>query len=408
MKRNLLLFILIFNIASLKAQDSLQSPHFHFHFRNDVASNLTKPGIKNAPNNIQTLLTSPRPFSCYLGEADLAAKFKSDDLKLWKNGTLFVQAMSTFGQAPSGNYLYDAQTFSNIEAEKHIALYEAWYEQVIKEKLTIRVGQLDMNADFMVNDYTSGFINSSHGVLPTASANMPLSIFPLLAPGAFIKYDFNSRLEMQASVYKADPGDFTSNPYGVNWKKCFENKHSLYMYEATYKFLSKDSVYTGKASFGIGLEETDMFTWKNESFKAKDFYYLSISKLVIPSKTNNENGLGIFAVGSIAPYKKVFASKYYSFGISFNGFKRKESAVSIGFLSLSPDARFNESNINYINLGDSYENVIEFIGNYRINKYLSIQPDVQYIIQPGMNKYYKNTLIGLLRVIIELQNLDKE
>ncbi len=73
----------------------------------------------------------------------------------------------------------DLQTASNIEAPDHFLLQEAWYEQQFADgMLSLLFGLHDLNSEFYVSDYGSLFLNSSFGIGPDMTVNVPLSIFP--------------------------------------------------------------------------------------------------------------------------------------------------------------------------------------------------------------------------------------
>ncbi|MCU0472990.1 MAG: hypothetical protein MUC93_06445 [Bacteroidales bacterium] len=117
----------------------------------------------------------------------------SDNLGLFKGGELYVQAMGIFGSQASANFTGDQQVFSNIESDPGIFLYQCYYKQTFN-KLIVKLGQLDMNADYLVSSWAAPMVNSSFGVIPTISLNMPASIFAFLSPGSPLNICFPNSL----------------------------------------------------------------------------------------------------------------------------------------------------------------------------------------------------------------------
>ena len=67
--------------------------------------------------------------------------------------------------------------------------------------------------------------------------------------------------------------------------------------------------------------------------------------------------------------------------------------IAIAFASLN-NKILNMDSKTYSNC----ETAIELTYNYQLTEHLCIQPDVQYILNPGMKRQYDNALIGMLRV----------
>ena len=110
--------------------------------------------------------------TAWLGLVNVTLDVPTDRLRLWKNGQLYFHYMSTFGKSFS-QYSGDLQIVSNIEAQ-HIATFmELWYAHQFN-KLKIKAGVIDLNANFAYTNESLQLINSSFGIQPTISANMPV------------------------------------------------------------------------------------------------------------------------------------------------------------------------------------------------------------------------------------------
>lgn len=94
----------------------------------------------------------------------------------------------------------DWQTFSNIE-EQNLALALSvagisWE----KGRSSLFLGIRNLNEDYFTTPVTSVFTNSSCGIFPTLSANVPIANYPLSSTG--IHYAYNSDTwQIQASFY---------------------------------------------------------------------------------------------------------------------------------------------------------------------------------------------------------------
>ncbi|OIQ00823.1 MAG: hypothetical protein AUK35_01200 [Zetaproteobacteria bacterium CG2_30_46_52] len=57
-------------------------------------------------------------------------------------------------------------------------LQQFWYQHRLNETTSVLFGWHDLNAEFYVSDYAALFLNSSFGIGPEISGNVPTSLFP--------------------------------------------------------------------------------------------------------------------------------------------------------------------------------------------------------------------------------------
>ena len=120
--------------------------------------------------------------------------------------TLFVHGVRDHGHDPSAEVLGDLQTASNIEAPDQLLLYEAWLEaRVADGRVGVLAGLHDLNSEFYVSEFASLFLNSSFGIGPEISLNVPASIFPQPGWGALLRVQNEYGNALRFGVYDGDP-----------------------------------------------------------------------------------------------------------------------------------------------------------------------------------------------------------
>lgn len=126
----------------------------------------------------------------------------------WRGGTLFASVMRLGGRSPSF-HSGDAQGLSNIDGPNAWWVHEAWVEQEFGRGLgSLRAGLYDLSAEFDAIETASLFLNGSHGTGPEFSQsgiNGP-SVFPFTALGLRAKVGVGSGY-LQAAVLDGVPGD---------------------------------------------------------------------------------------------------------------------------------------------------------------------------------------------------------
>ncbi|HBX49887.1 MAG: hypothetical protein A2275_05460 [Bacteroidetes bacterium RIFOXYA12_FULL_35_11] len=339
--------------------------------------------------------------SGYLGEVDISLKIITEKLGIWKGGEFFVQGMNVHGKKPTSNIIGDFQTFSNIESDDHTSFYEFWYNQhLFNEKVAILVGQLDMNADFSVSENASHFINSSFGVIPTLSMNNTLSIFPLLTCGAVAKAKVSKKIFVQTGFYNGYNGDFTTNPSAIKWE--YKKENGFYNITEVHYFNMKDTVVTGTYKLGLFYHTGYFIKLSNGDTLHNNYGIYAIADQIIFSKyPDSEQGLNAFFETSYFPEDRNFLNFFIGGGLRYRGLfnKRKYDDIGLAFATGTMSKYYKNQSDSIL----SHETAIEFMYKAQLHKNIVIQPEIQYIINPGAYKPVNNSFVGMIRLFIKFE-----
>ncbi|NJK94705.1 MAG: carbohydrate porin [Bacteroidales bacterium] len=127
-----------------------------------------------------------------------------------------MHGLNAHGKGPSEFFTGDIQVLSNIEAGDYTGLYEFYYSQSFGG-FSLLLGQHDLNSEFIGTKYGGTFINSSFGIAPSISLNVPVSIYPVAAPCILFKYESPGMMVYKLAIYDGDPGNFESNRFNLQW-----------------------------------------------------------------------------------------------------------------------------------------------------------------------------------------------
>lgn len=330
----------------------------------------------------------------YIGKEDLTVAFNTEQAGLWRNGNLFLHGLNTHGNGPSATLTGDLQMMSNIEAGDHTSLYEYWYCQQIG-KVSILVGQHDLNSEFVGTKYGGTFINSSFGIAPSISLNVPVSIYPLAAPCLFLKYKPGERVTYKAAVYDGNPGNFATNRYNLEWNI---NKEEGLLYIAEVEQdVQLNGQQTGSIKIGTFYHSGHFINYTDTLKLRKGNYgaYIVAEKALFACSLHAGRGLCIFFQGGITPSVWNMVRYYVGGGFRYHGIlpARFKDELGIAFAHISLSEEYIRNNSGTL----SYETALEGTYIFRFGGRYSIQPNLQYIIHPGANKNINNCLAGLLR-----------
>jgi len=331
--------------------------------------------------------------SCYQGMANIRVGLNTGNAKLWKNGEFFFNVANTHGANPTEKYIGDYQGVSNIEAGNHTYLQEMWYRQVIGF-VEITAGLQDLNIEFANSEQAGHFLNSSFGILPTISGNIPAPIFPLTSLGLSVKWNLSDRVALLTSLYDGCPTDFEDNPYNLKWE--FKSGDgTLFVSELQYSAGSEDKPATIKTGMYFHQQSGKSIDGLNddEPVHKTNYGMYIVADQVIWNGTRNNRKAGMFLQLGLCPENK--NQNYYYTGIGFNYFgllnKQGEDVMGISVAHVGLDRIAGN------------ETSVELTYKIPFAKCLFLQPDFQYVINPsGSTIRISNSFVATVRFGINL------
>lgn len=367
---------------------SILPAFLHFNIKADSISDIF--GASYTSDIVSNFSGGKKQRVGYLGMANFTLELKSENLGLWKNTGFFVKASNTHGCMPSSEFIGDFQVASNIEAGNLTYLQEIWLSQQIN-KFELRFGLMDLNTDFLVTENGSEYLNSSFGVVPTISGNLPAPIFPLTSIGLYISYSFNENNNLKTAIFDGKPDDWDINPHNIYWShRKNEGWMNFTEFGRKYNLLSKSG------SFKIGGYFHSPYQDKNEDGNFEDIdlnyglYFIDDQEIM-----NLSEGKKINAFLQIAwsPVKNNNPAFYSGLGININGINssNENDLIGLGLAKI------------YFHNPYKSETVIEGFYKHYFNEKFFIQPEIQYIIKPlAESKILPDALVSLVRFGIEI------
>jgi porin len=322
----------------------------------------------------------------YRGNVDITVTVDTEALGLWHGGTFFFYAQNGHGRGISERHVGDIQILSNIDANDFTQISEYWFEQrLFRDRVWIKLGKQDANRDFSVLDYGGDFINSSFGVIPT----VPLPTFPDPARGAVALLDPAESVRLRLGVYDGGTVDGRGGILGVAEL-------------ALRTFLPDDTWPPGTYRIG-GWYHSDDFTEITDapapgSFSGNHGVYLAFDQLLLKEHADPEDGQGIgaFVQFGWAPDDRNVLARYVGGGMIYAGAVpgRDEDVLGIGVAHARFSHRLKRQN------GLTNETVVEAFYKVRLTPWLALQPDFQFIVNPGGDG--QDALAAGVRLMIDL------
>jgi porin len=313
--------------------------------------------------------------SAMLGKTALTLDLDTGKANLWNGGRMLVQVLGTFGDEPS-SLAGDLQVFNNIEAGDDFGILEAWVEQAFGSRASLLVGYHDLNREFDVLENAGELLNSSFGIGPEISQIGP-SLFPRTHLGA--------RLEIRPT------GDVYVKIAGYDRLSCTQTKGSFYAIESGWMRDRLGSLREVKIALGAWRVDPHGSDSVRDSATAGGYL---LAEATYPIRTGATIGAFVRAGQSDDGPHPI--ERYTGAGVRFGGlvFGRPDDVVSVGL------ARADISSDHRLLGSPSAETTVELTWLARINDWLAIQPDIQYIDSPAGDIGISHALVGGIRLIL--------
>lgn len=326
----------------------------------------------------------------YLDNLDVMLEVDVAEAWGFAAGTLFVYGLYNNGTTFADELVGDLLVTSNIDAPEALRLYEFWYE-FGEGPWSIRSGLYDLNSEFDVNETGGIFINSAHGIgaaFGQTGENGP-SIFPISSLSVRTAYETESyaaRVVVLDGV-PGDPNDPSSNKIDLS-----RDDGALVVGELELPIGRDGRLWTGYWRY------TADFTSPFESrvFNDNDGWYLG-----------GEHGFSVAAydVAWFLRYGRADAQlnplhEYIGAGLVVQGllpgrpYDRAGLAVGSGRTGRPLRNELRQSGHEPA----AHETAWELTYRARINEQLALQPDIQFVQNPGGSRALDDALVIGLRI----------
>lgn len=230
--------------------------------------------------------------------------------------------------------------------------------------------------------------------------------YPLATPGVRVALHPSDRFDLLVGVYNGDPAPSCANEdpqrcndHGLDFEL---DDDPLLMVEGAYRY-NRNGRLPGAVKIGgwnhFGTFEDQRFDSggaliavtgnSGRPLEHNWGLYGIIDQLVwrVPG-SEEPQGVGIFARIIGAPSNRNVADFYFDGGITFTGMlgSRPNDALAIGFAYTNVSDRVTAFDADFGEpVARNYEALIEIVYNYEIKPGWLLQPDFQYLFQPGGN-----------------------
>ena len=338
-----------------------------------------------------------RTGSAYLDDVDLQLSADLDKTIGWTAAQFFLYGLYNNGHSFSGDRVGDLNGISNIETSvEALRIQEAWVDQSFADgHASLRVGLYDLNTEFDTGEVKSLFLVPSHGIGPDFSQsgqNGP-SIFPVTSLAARLNWNFDGGFYARAAVLDGVPGDpahpkrttinlssrdgaLLVGEIGLAVEHDRKWSVGVWTYTAAFPDLTTAATHRDNRGGYAAIEQRLMSRDEGCAFDLAGSLRLGVADDNI-NPLSSYLGAGLVATGlfSLRPDDQLgLAVAVANTGAKF----RSQVALAGG------DPADREINLELTYFAD-------------VTEWLSVQPDLQYVINPGADSSVDNAFVVGLR-----------
>ena len=306
----------------------------------------------------------------YLGEAGIT--IDTETAFGLRGGTFYIGYVGFHGDDGSRD-VGDFQGTSNIDADAFDALYTLWYRQTFfDERLAIKIGKEDANTDFAYVDNGGAFIHSSPGFSPTVQAfpsypNPATSVSAFVRPGNGVYigagvYDGATQAGVRTGT--RGPSTFYDDPGGL--------------FSIAETGLAYGDMHNGRLGVGYWHHSDEFERFDAGTEDHADGAYVVWDQTIYAEHASGRE-VGLFAQYGWANAAISEVEHHASTGLQIHSLLRGRpddvSGLMASYVAFSdaPAAGFR----------DDHELAIEAFHAIQATGWLTVKPDLQYIVNPG-------------------------
>jgi porin len=373
-------------------------------------------GLQEQSEAWGNLLGGRRQGVTYDGLTTASLRIDLNRLAGWSGATFFVNFFQIHGHGPAGSMVGNLQDPSSIEASDANKLYDLWLEQVLLQgRLNVRIGQEGASDEMMIADDAALFLNASFGYPALPNTDLPDGgpNYPMATPFVRVKYQATGTVTLVGALYNGDPAppgtgdpqlrDHTGTAFRID-------DHALAFFELWYARNKSDNapglpgtyklgVWYDSARFADVLYDRMGLSLANPASSGiplghdGDYAVYAIADQTVWRRhgTTTNQGIALFLQVMGAPDDRNVSSLFVEAGLNwtapFAGRDNDSFGLAATYEGIGAAARrFSEQQVVFTSHGTPYasnETVIEATYLYQVAPWWTLQPDAQYVINPG-------------------------
>jgi porin len=169
-------------------------------------------GIDLNANDTSEMLSNPvggfKQTTIYQGLLTMTLNLDLEKLANWPGATIYSEAYQISGRGLSRSAIGNLLAVSTIEALPGARLNDLWFQQeLLDRQVSLRIGQISLDDEFYISQYSANFINSTFGCPDLLSTDLPSGgpCYPFAVPGIRLRVAPAIGLRLSTALFNGNP-----------------------------------------------------------------------------------------------------------------------------------------------------------------------------------------------------------
>ncbi len=375
----------------------------------------------------------------YTGLLDFGLNLDFEKTIRWKGASMSTTWLWLSGRDASEDLVGNFLTISNIAGYETLRMLELWFQQnLFEDKISLRAGQITADSEFVISDYASTFINGTFGWPAFLYMNLPAGGpgYPMGTLGARLAVTPVDWLTFQSAAFQGNVYDQDVNKHGFRWRLDGENGF-LFLNEGQVRWNHRieENGLPGQAKAGMWIQTGKLADVISESTNSGNYgWYFILDQMLFREPSSgtagtaihwdkdqpaniggaaksfkapvtvekSDQGLGWFGRIAFTKEDRNFLNFYFDTGLNYKGLipGRDDDTIGLAFAYAQLGRASRCSLIEEGSVGVGSEMILELTYQCQVTPWFSVQPDLQYIIDPGGTRDFNNALVLGVRAAV--------
>jgi len=329
--------------------------------------------------------------SVYLENLEVGIEVDAERALGWRGVTMALSGFYNDNSTLSDRLVGDIQAVSGMDATGGTRLYEAWVRKGFKQG-ALKAGVIDLNTEFSVNKTALVFVNGAQGLgldVAQVGRNGP-SVFPATGLGLIGETVIAGHWTLKLGAFDGVPRDSEKRRGGAF--RLSGDEGALVVGEVSHEREDETRFVVG---FWGHTAKFDAMGGPIHQDSSRGTYAL----VERPLARWAGRGLDGFVRVGVANSRIEQISAHYSTGVVLKGpvFGFEDEALGLGVTVAENGPDFRRAQAAIGAPVQRRETALEVTYRAQVAPWLALQPDVQFVMNPGADPALKNALVAGVR-----------
>jgi porin len=351
-----------------------------------------------------------------VNDAFAGLKFDLEKLVGWKGGLFVISGIDRAGEDLTKKYVGSIYSVQQMVGGQRPFLYQVFLEQKLADKkVTLKLGRFSASDDFNASPFYGYSLNNGiDGDIRNVLFDTRFSAYPFPVWAAALFCNPSPEFNVKLGLFQTSEDMFDNTKHGLDWSISGEDGYTaIAQFGWTPQFF-KQPVTSGTSDgkgtaapvlkgmpghyhIGVTFSQWDFYPRFSGGFEDHSYgFYVHGDQMVYQETPGSDQGLYVFVASGYYPQTEISIVPFQgNAGLHYKGLfpRRDDDRTVLHFI--------------YGHLSDDYarsvhvpgrpfansEKVLEIGHRFQVTKWSYIQPDLQYVIDPGGTGDIPNAIV---------------